>query len=150
MLEDLYRQIETAESQMRGAEGRLSNLRDAQASLADVVGRGEAAEGQVVVEYTSGEGLRAIDLNPRVMRLPAAELAEEIKSAVHAAVDDLRKQSMDALRSAGVLPSEGERAQIDISDVQAQVRSARESLSTSTRQAAAQIDQARGLRTRGR
>lgn len=54
-------------------------------------GTGIAADGQVSATITDGR-FDTLVIEPRLMRLPAAELAEHVTSAVNAALDDLRNR----------------------------------------------------------
>jgi DNA-binding protein YbaB len=72
----------------RSAEDQLAKVKELKARMAEVVGRGEAADGRVSAEFKKDGGLTALDLDPRVMRLPAAELSLEIRAAVNAAAQD--------------------------------------------------------------
>lgn len=72
----------------RGAEDQMAKVKELKARMADVVGRGEAADGRVSAEFKKDGGLTVLDLDPRVMRLPAAELSLEIRAAVNAAAQD--------------------------------------------------------------
>ena len=62
----------------------------------DTEGRGEAADGRVRVVAGTGGELTSVELDPRAMRMPSEELAEELKSAVNAALRDLRATSQAA------------------------------------------------------
>jgi len=58
-------------------------------------GQGEAADGRVRAVAKRGR-LDSIELNPRLMRLPGAELAEHVTAASNAALDDLRAKAPTA------------------------------------------------------
>lgn len=58
-------------------------------------GTGEAADGRLRAVARRGR-LRTLTLNPRLMRLPAAELAEHAVTAANAALDDLRSKAPSA------------------------------------------------------
>lgn len=62
----------------------------------DVEGRGEAADGKVKVVAGSGGELTSVELDPRVMRMASEELAEELKTAVNAALRELRSRAQAA------------------------------------------------------
>src|SRR5262245_14847799 len=59
-------------------------------------GTGTAHDDQVRATVRTPGRVTALDLNPRVMRLPSEELAEHIVTAVNAALDDLRAKAVDA------------------------------------------------------
>ncbi|MFJ1539930.1 YbaB/EbfC family nucleoid-associated protein [Micromonospora chalcea] len=62
-------------------------------------GTGTAADGMVSATITDGR-FDTLVIEPRLMRLPAAELAEHVTSAVNAALDDLRDRRRDSEQSA--------------------------------------------------
>ena len=146
MLEDLYRQIEDAEATMRGAQARLGNIKQAQEEMTGIVGRGEALDGLVSIEATTADGLRALDLNPRVMRLPSTELAEGILEAIRAANDDLRAQMQDMFRRTGAIADE--REAVDVEQLQARLQGASQRFTSSARSAAEEIAYGQQLRRR--
>ncbi|MEU1386283.1 MULTISPECIES: YbaB/EbfC family DNA-binding protein [unclassified Nonomuraea] len=75
---------------------QLSKSEELQRAMSALVGRGEDEGHLVVVEYAQ-EGLRTLDIQPKAMRLSAAELSERIKDAVAAATADLRRQADELL-----------------------------------------------------
>jgi DNA-binding protein YbaB len=74
------------------AEGGTAKAREMRERIGDVVGKGEAADGRITAEFTSAGGLSALELDPRVLRLPSAELSREIMSAVNAATKNFQEQ----------------------------------------------------------
>ncbi|WP_412541353.1 YbaB/EbfC family nucleoid-associated protein [Longispora sp. K20-0274] len=66
-----------------------------------VEGTGQSADGRVQAVAVAPGTIRSIELDPRLMRLPSAELAEQITQAVNAALDSLRSQAV-----AGALPAD--------------------------------------------
>ncbi|MEV4242379.1 YbaB/EbfC family nucleoid-associated protein [Streptosporangium canum] len=70
-------------------------LRSVRLGLADVEGRAEAARGLVTVRVGADCRIRDLKLDPRVMRLPSAELAEAIKEAANSAVDQVAGQARE-------------------------------------------------------
>ncbi|MER5323642.1 YbaB/EbfC family nucleoid-associated protein [Streptosporangium roseum] len=64
-------------------------LRSVRLDLAKVEGQAEAAKGLVTVRVGADCRIRDLKLDPRVMRLPSAELAEAIKEAANTAVDQV-------------------------------------------------------------
>ncbi|GAA1775788.1 YbaB/EbfC family nucleoid-associated protein [Actinomadura chokoriensis] len=63
---------------------------------AEVEGRGEGADGRVRVVAGAGGELTSVELDPRALRMPSEELAEELKEAVNAALRELRSRSQAA------------------------------------------------------
>jgi hypothetical protein len=88
----------SSENQVRLDElrRRLGEARQVRAELATLVGSGESADGLIHARVTDADGLAALTLNPRAMRLDSAELAERILATVRAAQADLqqRKQAV--------------------------------------------------------
>lgn len=77
---------------LRDAESGLPKVAEMRERIGELVGKGEAADGRITAEFTSGGGVSALELDPRVLRLPIAELSEEIRSAVNAASKDFQDQ----------------------------------------------------------
>src|SRR6266496_3846223 len=119
--EQIGRQLEEAEHTMREPENRLGNIQSLRPVLAELTGRAEAADGQVVVEWTA-QGLSNLELNPRAMRLPSTDLADAIKTAVHDAAADLREKTRAALAEAGI----GAGSAPSVEEVRAQLSKLRE------------------------
>ncbi len=59
-------------------------------------GTGNACDGRIHVVVQAPGKVTALDLDPRIMRLPSQELSSEIMVAVNAALDDLRRTAVDA------------------------------------------------------
>jgi DNA-binding protein YbaB len=72
------------------AVARLQGGGDGQEPLA---GTGEAADGLISARVVAPGRVEGLQLDPRVMRMSAEQLAEQIESAVNAAFADLREQS---------------------------------------------------------
>ncbi|YCK42313.1 YbaB/EbfC family nucleoid-associated protein [Actinomadura sp. ATCC 39365] len=75
---------------------QLSKSEELQKAMSALVGRGEDEGHLIVVEYTQ-EGLRTLDIQPKAMRLSAAELSERIQDAIAAATADLNRQADELL-----------------------------------------------------
>jgi DNA-binding protein YbaB len=101
---------EDLERVAREAEQTLRNLAGVQERLGAVRGTGTAAGGHIVVGADSSGRIDSIDLNPRVMRMPSQELAEELLRAVNAAQDDCVRQTRDLIAGTGVDTSVDEAA----------------------------------------
>jgi hypothetical protein len=142
---EVSRQIDGAEKAMRDAEARLARLETVKQDLGALVGHAEGAEGQVVVEWAPS-GLSLLELNPRVMRMPSADLADEIKKTIAAATADLREKTRALLTEAGVVG--GPPPSVD--EVREQMQQLREQIVGGGRQAASEIDRAAALRRSGR
>ena len=103
MTESLRNQITMAEAMLRDTEDRIGKFRGLGEQLASVVGRGEAAGGKVVAEWSSG-ALTTLEYDPTVMRMASVDLAAATKEAVSAAIRDHGARTRDALTKAGVEP----------------------------------------------
>ncbi len=140
MLEQIYGQLDDAEQRMRASTDRLARMEELTAALAELVGRAEGADGTVRVEHGS-TGLRELVIDPKAMRLPAAELSSTITTALAAAEADFRQQAQQALVDADLVPSEQSRRE-RVAAVQAQLAEAQQAYSASVRAAAQRIDEA--------
>jgi hypothetical protein len=142
---EVSRQIDGAEKAMRDAETRLAQFDTVKQGLAELVGHAEGADGQVIAEWSPG-GLSLLELSPRVMRMPSADLADEIKKTIAAATADLREKTRALLTEAGL--AGGPPPSLD--EVRAQMQQLREQMVGSGRQAAVDIDRAAAVRRSGR
>lgn len=88
-----YQPGQNFESALRSAEDQMSKARELKERMAEVVGRGDAADGRISAEFRQEGGLTALDLDPRVMRLSSAELSLEIRAAVNAAAHDYQTKA---------------------------------------------------------
>jgi DNA-binding protein YbaB len=77
---------------LRDAESGMPKVGPMRERIGELVGKGEAADGRITAEFTSADGLSALELDPRVLRLPAAELSRQIRAAVNAASKDFQDQ----------------------------------------------------------
>ncbi len=77
---------------MAQANSVIEKARENALRMADVVGRGEAAEGLVTVTVNPVGTLREITLDPKAMRLPSVDLAAAIVAAARIAERDAAAQ----------------------------------------------------------
>jgi hypothetical protein len=145
MLEDIYRQLDDVAAQVQASTDRLSRMEDVTARFAEIIGSAEGADGTVRVEHGS-TGLRELVIEPRAMRLPAADLAAAITVALAEAQTDFRRQAQQTLVDADLLPGEQSRRE-RVAQVQAQLTEAQQAYSASVRAAAQRIDEATRSRT---
>ena len=110
MTESLYSQIAAAEDALRASQAALGRADQVREALAGIVGRAEGADGRVVVECTPTEGLTALELDPKAMRMASADLAAAIKATIVAAGADMRSQIQRAMADVGAasMPSADE------------------------------------------
>ncbi|MFC4116375.1 YbaB/EbfC family nucleoid-associated protein [Nonomuraea zeae] len=73
---------------LSGFQQDMAALERLSDQIAAVRGRGEAAEGRVVVEVTQSGGLAGLTIDPRAMRLGSTELAAAILDAAAKAARD--------------------------------------------------------------
>lgn len=98
------------ERYQRDMQQQMGDLTKMQESIKAAVGRGEAADGRIVAEYKSEGGLSRLDLDPRALRLPAAELSDEIRTAVNAAAQDFQTKVREAGSSVFQMPDDPQKA----------------------------------------
>ncbi len=87
------------EATLKRARIQAEQIRDLQDELMALVGRGEAADGKVRVEYATGVGMQNLQIDARAMRMASQDLVEAITSAVREAMDDLQRQTRDLTRA---------------------------------------------------
>ncbi|MBB5074861.1 YbaB/EbfC family nucleoid-associated protein [Nonomuraea endophytica] len=73
----------------------LTTLSQVQEEMAELTGRGQAADGQVTVAYSELKGVHDLKIGPRAMRLGADMLAQTIQEAIETARTNLRTQAAD-------------------------------------------------------
>jgi DNA-binding protein YbaB len=83
------------EAALERARIQSEKVRDLQGELMSLVGRGEAAEGKVRVEYATGVGMQNLQIDARAMRMASQDLSEAITSAVGDAMSDLQRQTKE-------------------------------------------------------
>lgn len=89
------------ESALQKARIQSEKIKEMQSELLALVGRGEAADGRVRVEYATGVGMQNLQIDARAMRMASQDLSTAITSAVRDAMNDLRAQTQ-AITSAGL------------------------------------------------
>jgi DNA-binding protein YbaB len=72
------------------ADDPLERLNTMRTRMAAAVGTGESADGLITARFTAADGLASLDLDPRALRAPSADLAEYVRLAVNNAYDDYR------------------------------------------------------------
>src|SRR5262249_10297906 len=82
------------------AEERIATAAGGQRRLAGRVGRAESPDGRVRAGVNTAQGLCELHLDPRALRLPAADLAATILRVTDAARQDLARQAERAVREA--------------------------------------------------
>ncbi|GAA2206675.1 hypothetical protein GCM10009850_021330 [Nonomuraea monospora] len=84
----------------RQGERLLAWLETAQPDLDQIVGSGEAAQGQVKATADVNGRVLGVSYGPRVTRMGSRELSEETLSAVRAACADAQRQTHELMRAA--------------------------------------------------
>jgi DNA-binding protein YbaB len=77
---------------------RMEQARQLRERLAELVGRAESDDGAVRAKYTDADGLAGLVINPRLLRLGSAELAETIMRVARDARTDLEARKREAMR----------------------------------------------------
>ncbi|MFA1537741.1 YbaB/EbfC family nucleoid-associated protein [Actinomadura monticuli] len=90
----------------RDLQEQMGDFTKVRESVRDAVGRGEAAGGRIVAEYAAEGGVTKLEIDPRALRLPAAELAEEIRAAVNGAAGDFQRKAREASTALFGLPDD--------------------------------------------
>ncbi|QYC45531.1 hypothetical protein Nocox_39940 [Nonomuraea coxensis DSM 45129] len=87
----------------------LAWMDDGQRELDEIIGAGEAADGQVKATAAVDGTVREIVITPRAMRLDSRSLAEQLMLAVTRAQDDAERQSRRLMADAlgDLLPDGG-------------------------------------------
>ena len=80
------------EQLMSRISDQITAARDNAVRMAEVVGRGEAEEGRVVVTVRPTGAVQDVELDPRAMRLPSVDLAAAIVAAARLAERDAAAQ----------------------------------------------------------
>src|SRR5438128_1956209 len=107
MTESLRSQLASAESMLRDSESRLTAFSGLRDELRTLVGHAEFDEGKIVAEWSAADGLTALDLDPRVMRMASADLSAAIRATIRDAITDLSNRSRQVISDAGALPTGG-------------------------------------------
>ncbi|GAA4640703.1 hypothetical protein GCM10023196_107290 [Actinoallomurus vinaceus] len=94
---DASKGMEGVRKQLTEQAERFAELRE---KLAEVRGRGEAAEGKVVVEVAPGGALKSVQIDPRAMKLGSEVLAEAVLEAAGKAFQDLTDQTSELMKPA--------------------------------------------------
>jgi DNA-binding protein YbaB len=79
-----------------GARTRGDAPGAADADAEPVTGEGSAADGKITAKFAAGGHLEELTVDPRLLRSGSEELCAQIKSAVNAAMDDLRVHTAQA------------------------------------------------------
>jgi DNA-binding protein YbaB len=79
-------------------ETTIAQAKEKAAALAQVVGAGQAADGVVTVRVGPLGQLTGVDLDPKAMRLPSADLAAAVVAAAQAAQADVSAQVAELYR----------------------------------------------------
>ncbi|MFC5826259.1 YbaB/EbfC family nucleoid-associated protein [Nonomuraea insulae] len=80
---------------LQGFQQDLAALEELRDRIASVEGRGEAADGRVVVNVTQTGALAGITIDPRAMRLSSDQLAAAIMEASARAARDAEHEAGD-------------------------------------------------------
>ncbi|WP_049570641.1 YbaB/EbfC family nucleoid-associated protein [Nonomuraea sp. SBT364] len=78
---------------LRENERELGRLAEAAAALREITGRGESRSGLTTATVDAAGRLQDVSFSPRIMRLDAAAVAEEVVQAVRQAQEDQDRQA---------------------------------------------------------
>ncbi|MEV0591345.1 YbaB/EbfC family nucleoid-associated protein [Nonomuraea cavernae] len=92
--------LDHLERLVRQTEEIMRELGSARTEIAEITAVGEAGGGMVRVVAGGGGRLKAITLNPRVMRQPAGELARQVMAATRAAQEAAGRRSQEIIERA--------------------------------------------------
>jgi DNA-binding protein YbaB len=67
----------------------------------DLTGAGEAAEGRIRARVAPGGRVEALELDPPALRLPSADVAQETKAAINAALEDMQAKAQERAGALG-------------------------------------------------
>lgn len=71
---------------------RLARVQELQRATAETVGTATSEDERIRATFSESDGLRELVLDPRVLRLPSEDLANEITTVVNQARDHARRQ----------------------------------------------------------
>ncbi len=77
---------------IRAHQERMARVQELQQATADIVGVAASEDERIKVNFSETEGVRNLALDPRVLRMPSEDLADEIMRLVNQARDDARRQ----------------------------------------------------------
>jgi DNA-binding protein YbaB len=82
---------------LRISEEYSAKVQEMQERSADLKGYAESKDRRIKVTCTVSGGVTDIDIDPRAMRMPAANFAETLKTLIHEANADLQSQLSDLM-----------------------------------------------------
>lgn len=80
------------EKLIRISEEQSARVKEMQERAAELEGHAESADRRIKVTCTTAGGVSDIQIDPRAMRMPAADFAEALKNLIKEATDDLHRQ----------------------------------------------------------
>jgi DNA-binding protein YbaB len=80
------------EKLVRISEEHSARVKEMQERAVELKGYAESKDRRISVTCTTNGGVADIDIDPRAMRMPAAEFAETLKALIREANADLQKQ----------------------------------------------------------
>lgn len=95
------KQFHDPEILFRETREQFDKIAELQRSMTELQGFAESQDGRVKVIFTQNEGISDIQLDPRVTRMPSAELGDLIKTVARAAKRDLERQAQELLEGLG-------------------------------------------------
>jgi DNA-binding protein YbaB len=80
------------EKLVRVSEEHSARVKEMQERAAELKGRAESGDRRIKVTCTTTGGVSDIEIDPRAMRMPAADFAETLKTLIREANADLHRQ----------------------------------------------------------
>lgn len=81
----------------KDADRFFAQVKEMQEAGTAVTARAESGDGRAAVEYSSSEGVRKLEIDPRAMRMSAQELAETILNLIRRAQREVESKGQAQL-----------------------------------------------------
>jgi DNA-binding protein YbaB len=85
------------EKLVRVSEEHSARVKEMQERAAELKGSAESKDRRIKVTCTTTGGVTDIEIDPRAMRMPAADFAETLKQLIHEANADLHRRLSDLM-----------------------------------------------------
>jgi DNA-binding protein YbaB len=95
--------LEQLVAQTRGAVPAPPSPEDGDEEPPDLTGAGDGAEGRIRARVAPGGRIDVLEIDPPALRLPSADVAEQVKVAVNGAMDDMRAKARERVGPVGTV-----------------------------------------------
>lgn len=102
---DLSGLFDDPDTLMRNQQAQMAAVNEMLEKVNATVGEASSQDDRIHVEWSEGDGVRLLELNPRALRLSSDELAAEIRDVVNRARADASAKVAEAVEGAEGLPS---------------------------------------------